>query len=138
MDDDLRKHLRMSLNRALPVVGVHLTRGQLETLLDHTVPHLRKALYPIKDDNARACTLEDTHRDLTERDLLTLTSIAMGHSVSESSAYMHVPLMTTKSRRARLYHVLGVRDAVEAVVRACQLGVLDLKELPMIQDTRNV
>lgn len=68
----------------------------------------------------------DVSIDLTRRERQILVSIEQGHSVKQTARSIGVAPKTIENVQGRLFRKLGVRNRVEALVRAHELGVLSV------------
>ena len=64
--------------------------------------------------------------ELTERELEVVTLLAQGMSNAEIAAAMFVSEATVKSHLGRITAKWGVRDRIQVLIRATQLGLVTL------------
>ncbi|TFI17930.1 response regulator transcription factor, partial [Micrococcus endophyticus] len=64
--------------------------------------------------------------DLTDRERDVLRLLARGQSNPEIAANLHVSESTIKSNLTRIMDKLEVRDRVQVIIRAAQLGLVTL------------
>lgn len=134
---DLRELLRAALVKNCPRVGLRMDIQQRELLLDYITPGLRKALEPEQEDYTEERRQRVQERGLSTKNYVTLLHMAQGLTVGESAALLGVPPLTLKSRRSRVYEILGVDNAVKATITAHRLGLLDVGELPSVELSDN-
>jgi len=63
---------------------------------------------------------------LTNRELEILSLLAQGKNNTEICRYLDVAETTVKTHMAKIFHKLGVRDRVQALIAAAQLQLVDL------------
>lgn len=68
-------------------------------------------------------------QDLTEREKSVLFLLAKGLKNEEISEELHISVHTTKAHLEMIYEKLGVKNRVQAAIRAIIAGEVDLKEL---------
>ena len=64
--------------------------------------------------------------ELTDRELEVVTLLAQGMSNAEIAAAMFVSEATVKSHLGRITAKWGVRDRIQVLIRATQLGLVTL------------
>ncbi|QCU78922.1 response regulator transcription factor [Citricoccus sp. SGAir0253] len=105
--------------------GVH--RG--ESVLSPAVT--RKLLSSLEEDRPGVGTVprapgDPDGSDLTPRELDVLRLLARGRSNTEIAEELHVSESTVKSNLTRIMDKLEVRDRVQVIIRAAQLGLVTL------------
>ena len=73
--------------------------------------------------------MESTH--LTARQRTILLRIAGGMTDRQIAADLHITQETVQYHKKNLYRQLDAENAVRAVVKALQLGLLSLEDLPV-------
>ena len=68
-------------------------------------------------------------QDLTEREKSVLFLLAKGLKNEEISEELHISVHTTKAHLEMIYEKLGVKNRVQAAIKAIVTGEVDLKEL---------
>lgn len=66
---------------------------------------------------------------LTEREKSVLLLLAQGMKNEEISRILHISVHTTKAHLEMIYEKLGVRNRVQAAIKAIELGYFTLNEL---------
>ncbi len=66
---------------------------------------------------------------LTEREKSVLFLLAQGMKNEEISKELHISVHTTKAHLEMIYEKLGVKNRVQAAIKAIVIGVVDIKEL---------
>ncbi|MCM1003496.1 MAG: helix-turn-helix transcriptional regulator [Candidatus Gastranaerophilales bacterium] len=66
---------------------------------------------------------------LTEREKSVLFLLAQGLKNEEISKMLHISVHTTKAHLEMIYEKLGVKNRVQAAIKAIVIGVVDIKEL---------
>ncbi len=66
---------------------------------------------------------------LTRRQKMVLLQVARGLTDQAIAAELHISVSTVRFHKQELYRLLDVDNAVTAVVRALQTGVLSLDEI---------
>ncbi len=66
---------------------------------------------------------------LTEREKSVLFLLAQGLKNEEISKRLHISVHTTKALLEMIYEKLGVKNRVQAAIKAIVIGVVDIKEL---------
>ncbi len=64
---------------------------------------------------------------LTEREHQVLYLVAAGGRNQEIARYLQVSIKTVEFHLSNIRGKLGVRSRTEAVIRACQVGILDIE-----------
>ncbi len=72
---------------------------------------------------------EESAAALTPRQKVVLIRIARGLTDQANAAELHISLNTVRFHKKRLYHLLGVDNAVAAVVQALKYQLLSLDEI---------
>ncbi|GAA1668129.1 DNA-binding response regulator [Citricoccus zhacaiensis] len=91
----------------------------------------RKLLSSIEDDRpgvgtATAAPGDPDGSDLTPRELDVLRLLARGRSNPEIAEELHISESTVKANLSRIMDKLEVRDRVQVIIRAAQLGLVTL------------
>ncbi|MGQ1796385.1 response regulator [Kocuria oceani] len=82
-------------------------------------------------DQQQARSVDDTLRSLlTDREMETVTLLAQGLSNREIAEQMHVSEGSVKAYLGRVCEKFGVRDRVQALIKAYQSGLVD----PQLRD----
>ncbi len=66
---------------------------------------------------------------LTRRQKMVLLQVARGLTDQAAAAELHISVSTIRFHKQELYRLLDADNAVTAVVRALQTGVLSLNEI---------
>ena len=66
---------------------------------------------------------------LTERERTVLHLLAQGSTNKEISSKLHISVHTTKAHLESIYYKFDVVNRLQAVLRAIQLDVLDVKKI---------
>jgi DNA-binding NarL/FixJ family response regulator len=104
-------------------------------LLDRIVPKLRTVLFGAAGDMDHLRVMKE--RQLSQKQYVILRDMAEGLTVQESAKRLSVSYDTVRSHRTRVFRALGVRNAVEAVVTAHHLGLLDINTVKPAGDLSN-
>ena len=90
-------------------------------------PRVAKELVTSVQSGAASATRElGRDEELTERELEVVTLLAQGMSNAEIAAAMYVSEATVKSHLGRITAKWGVRDRIQVLIRATQLGLVTL------------
>jgi len=90
-------------------------------------PRVAKELVTSVQSGAASATRElGRDEELTERELEVVTLLAQGMSNAEIAAAMFVSEATVKSHLGRITAKWGVRDRIQVLIRATQLGLVTL------------
>lgn len=90
-------------------------------------PRVAKELVTSVQSGAASATRElGRDEELTERELAVVTLLAQGMSNAEIAAAMYVSEATVKSHLGRITAKWGVRDRIQVLIRATQLGLVTL------------
>ena len=90
-------------------------------------PRVAKELVTSVQSGAASATRElGRDEELTERELVVVTLLAQGMSNAEIAAAMYVSEATVKSHLGRITAKWGVRDRIQVLIRATQLGLVTL------------
>lgn len=90
-------------------------------------PRVAKELVASVQSGASSATRElGRDEELTERELEVVTLLAQGMSNAEIAAAMYVSEATVKSHLGRITAKWGVRDRIQVLIRATQLGLVTL------------
>lgn len=90
-------------------------------------PRVAKELVTSVQSGAASATRElGRDEELTERELEVVTLLAQGMSNAEIAAAMYVSEATVKSHLGRITAQWGVRDRIQVLIRATQLGLVTL------------
>jgi len=90
-------------------------------------PRVAKELVTSVQSGAASATRElGRDEELTERELEVVTLLAQGMSNAEIAAAMFVSEATVKSHLGRMTPKWGVRDRIQVLIRATQLGLVTL------------
>ncbi|WP_454131711.1 response regulator [Microbacterium lacticum] len=90
-------------------------------------PRVAKELVTSVQSGAASATRElGRDEELTERELEVVTLLAQGMSNAEIAAAMDVSEATVKSHLGRITAKWGVRDRIQVLIRATQLGLVTL------------
>ena len=90
-------------------------------------PRVAKELVTSMQSRAASATRElGRDEELTERELEVVTLLAQGMSNAEIAAAMFVSEATVKSHLGRITAKWGVRDRIQVLIRATQLGLVTL------------
>lgn len=90
-------------------------------------PRVAKELVTSVQSGAASATRElGREEELTERELEVVTLLAQGMSNAEIAAAMYVSEATVKSHLGRITAKWGVRDRIQVLIRATQLGLVTL------------
>jgi DNA-binding NarL/FixJ family response regulator len=96
--------------------------GEGDALLDPTITRRLVERYAPRVPGARAMS---TLGELTPRELEVLTNIARGRSNAEIAADMYLSEATVKTHVSRILAKLDLRDRVQAVVLAYEVGLVE-------------
>lgn len=66
---------------------------------------------------------------LTDREKSVLFLLANGMKNEEISDRLHISVHTTKAHLEMIYEKLGVKNRVQAAIKAIVMGEVDIKEL---------
>ena len=66
---------------------------------------------------------------LTERERNVLFYVAKGHINSEIAEKLHISVHTVKAHLEAIYDKFGVKNRVQASIKAVTLGIIDLNIL---------
>ena len=90
-------------------------------------PRVAKELVTSVQSGAASATRElGRDEELTERELEVVTLLAQGMSNAEIAAALYVSEATVKSHLGRITAKWGVRDRIQVLIRATQLGLVTL------------
>ncbi|WP_447588746.1 response regulator [Microbacterium lacticum] len=90
-------------------------------------PRVAKELVTSVQSGAASATRElGRDEELAERELEVVTLLAQGMSNAEIAAAMYVSEATVKSHLGRITAKWGVRDRIQVLIRATQLGLVTL------------
>jgi LuxR family maltose regulon positive regulatory protein len=67
---------------------------------------------------------------LTERELSVISYVAQGLINSEIAEKLHISVHTVKAHLEAIYDKLGVKNRVQATIKAVVLGIIDIN-VPM-------
>lgn len=68
-------------------------------------------------------------QDLTDREKSVLFLLAQGMKNEEISQRLHISVHTTKAHLEMIYEKLGVKNRVQAAIKAVVMGEVRLEEL---------